>query len=66
MSIIEVHQDDRDYENKTRMCLVCHSFENKNCVHADVLYPYLCDRCRAALLKIVESEEAPDGKRTDR
>ena len=40
-----------------RKCLVCGQLENPNCLYVDNAKPYLCDRCKKALLKVVESED---------
>lgn len=45
-------------------CLVCTALEYEKVERVDLMRPYLCDRCRSALLKVVESED-DDGKRTD-
>lgn len=60
MFVAQIHSE------PSAVCLVCggYQFEDSTIINPNI--PYLCDRCRAALLKIVESEEAPDGKRTDR
>ena len=47
-------------------CLVCASLKYEKAEYVDLMRPYLCDRCRSALLKIVESEDSTDGNRTDR
>ena len=46
-------------------CLVCAALEYEKVEYVDLMRPYLCDRCRSALIKVVESED-DDGKRTDR
>ena len=66
MSFIQSPKHERDCCKKTVMCLVCLRSENAKCVDVDLSFPWLCDRCRTALLKIVESEDTPDGKRTYR
>ena len=46
-------------------CLVCAALEYEKAEYVNLMIPYLCDRCRSALIKVVESEDE-DGKRTDR
>lgn len=41
----------------TRKCLVCGQLEKPNYIYVDNAKPYLCDRCKKALLKVVESED---------
>ena len=59
MSIIEVYPSEIYRPSQTAVCLVCggYQFEDSTIINHNI--PYICDRCRAALLKVVESE---DGK----
>lgn len=41
----------------TRQCLVCERKENPKAVMVYTNASWLCDKCRAALLKVVESED---------
>lgn len=41
----------------TRQCLVCERKENPKAEIVDTYASWLCDKCRAALLKVVESED---------
>ena len=40
----------------TRRCLICESLENPKVEIISESRVWLCDKCRAALLKVVESE----------
>ena len=54
------------HSEPSERCLVCAALEYEKAEYVDLMRPYLCDRCRAALLKVVEREDTTDGKITDR
>ena len=60
MFVSQIHSE------PSAVCLVCGALQLEKAEYANRMIPYLCDRCRAALRKLVEREDTPDGKRTDR
>lgn len=54
------------HSEPSAVCLVCGALQFEKAEYANRMIPYLCDRCRSALLKLVEREDKPDEKRTDR
>ena len=58
MKTIEVTSNGYDcYRIPTRMCLVCECKEDPSSDVVNTTAAWLCDKCRAALLKVVEETE---------
>ena len=55
-SVFDIGRKYDTIHTATRECLVCKCFENPMSKAVDADRIWLCERCRTALLKVVESE----------